>query len=178
MLNAMYTIMMLLPSSLIMLSANTYANIQVSFADGAPKDKFVIQNISECNIQNIAMTIDLLESTGRLIFDTTATGKGVEVFQPFEVTTGQITLNSARQFNDGDTQLSLNISSIKANDSVSFTIDVDDTLTESEFGNIRVTAPEISGGSVALKINNNKTSLTASFDKNGKAMLVMPECIS
>ena len=45
-------------------------------------------------MQDLALEIDLTQSEGRLIFDTTATGAGVEVFQPFEVTHGNIALVS------------------------------------------------------------------------------------
>jgi hypothetical protein len=160
---------------IVMLSENAYANIEVTFIEGAPKDKFVLNNTRECNLQDVTLKVDLSESEGRLIFDTTAMGKGVEVFQPFEVTKGQITLTSAEKVNDGDTPLSLNIKTIQAKDSVSFTIDVDDTLAESQLGNIRVTGTEVINASVTIDAKDNNT-LTASFDKNGKALLLMPKC--
>lgn len=159
----------------VLLSGHAYADIAVRFIESAPKDKFILHNTSECNLQDVALKIDLSGSEGGLIFDTTAAGKGVEVFQPFEVTKGQITLNSADKVNDGDTQLSLIIKNIEAKQTVSFTIDVDDTLIKSQLGNIRVTGTEITNASVSIVIKGNKI-LTASFDNQAKALLVMPKC--
>ena len=157
------------------LSANAYANIEVSFKDGAPKDKFELKNTSQCNVQSIELTIDLSKSLGRLIFDTTASGKGVEVFQPFEVVIGQIKQNKDSQVSDGGEKLSLEIKEIEPNGFASFTIDVDDTLTTSELGNIRVTDNEIAGALVMIDIKG-KGTVTATFDENGKALLIMPKC--
>jgi len=160
---------------LCIISSSSYANIEVQFRDGAPKDKFTISNKSICDVQKIAMNIDLTNSNGRLIFDTTASGQGVEVFQPFEVTKGQVSLNKTGNVNDGDKLLSLIITSIAANDTASFTIDVDDTLAKSELGNIRVTDAEIAKGTVSATINNNE-ALNATFDGKGKAVLLMANC--
>jgi hypothetical protein len=161
--------------SIYMLSFNANADIEVSFKDGAPKDKFTLENTSTCDLNDIVMTIDLSGSIGGLIFDTTESGEGVEVFQPFEVTKGQISLN-ATQINDGDKQLTLTIKTLKANDVAGFTIDVDDTLTRSELGNIRVTDTEIKGGSVSVNIKGHEVNTP--FDFNGKAVIVMSECTS
>jgi hypothetical protein len=90
-------------------------------------------------------------------------GQGVEVFQPFEITKGEMRLTSAEKVSDGDKRLSLNIESIKAKDFVSFTIDVDDTLVESQLGNIRVTGTEIKSASVSIDVKGNEI-LTALFD--------------
>lgn len=160
---------------LFMSPTNVFADIEVSFKDGAPKDRFVINNTSECSVQDIVLTIDLKNSAGGLIFDTTEMGEGIEVFQPFEVTKGQITLNTAEKVSDGDTHLSLLIKTIKANDSVSFTIDVDDTLTESQYGNIRVTDAEIKQATATVKMKD-KNAVTGEFDNAGKALITMSEC--
>ena len=61
------------------------ANVEVVFKESAPKDSFILNNESLCNFQDVLVKIDLSQSTGRLIFDTTASGAGVEVFQPFEI---------------------------------------------------------------------------------------------
>ena len=66
-------------------SAPVQADIVVNFVESAPKDRFVIENTGECEFENLVVEIDLSGSAGGLIFDTTATGAGVEVFQPFEV---------------------------------------------------------------------------------------------
>lgn len=151
---------MLLAILLAMLSTKAHANVEVTFIEGAPKDKFILSNTGECSLQDVDLKVDLSKSKGRLIFDTTAMGKGVEVFQPFEITRGEMKLTSAKTVSDGDKQLSLNIESIQAKDSVSFTIDVDDTLAESQLGNIRVTGNEITSALVSIDVKGIET-LTA-----------------
>ena len=87
-----------LPSCLFILAMFTgsaaQANVEIKFTESAPKDRFVIENTSKCDLNNMTLEIDLSQSAGRLIFDTTATGAGVEVFQPFEVTEGASLLTS------------------------------------------------------------------------------------
>lgn len=166
---------------LVIFSQSTYANIKAVFIEGAPKDKFVLSNTSECDLHNIDLTIDLSKSVGALVFDTKAMGKGVEVFQPFEVTKGNIKLTSADQVDDGATKLSLNIETIPANNSVSFTIDVDDTLTKSQSGNIIITGSEIENALLTLENKGSHSSeniSTASFNMKSIAVLAMPECKS
>ncbi|PKF62016.1 aggregation factor core [Psychromonas sp. psych-6C06] len=162
---------------LVMLCSSqyAYADIEVKFLEGAPKDKFVFKNTSECNLQNIVLKVDLSNSQGGLIFDTTATGQGVEVFQPFEVTEGELALTSSGKVKDGAKHLSLNVKSINAKQSVSFTIDVDDTLDRSELGNIRVSGNEITNAAVDINFDSEE-SATAVFNKQGKALLLMPQC--
>lgn len=158
-----------------MTSASVFANVEIQFRDGAPKDKFTISNNSQCTLQDIQLNIDLTDSLGALIFDTTASGQGVEVYQPFEVTKGSITLASTNTVKDGDKQLPLFIQSIQANETASFTIDVDDTLTNSELGNIRVTSSEIANGTASLTLKGSET-IKATFDNNGKAMVSIANC--
>ena len=117
----------------------------MSFYESAPKDSFVLKNTSECVLEDLVFNVDLSKTAGRLIFDTTSSGAGVEVFQPFEVVNGSLTLVSSAKVNDGDTNLKIKIKRIAPTDSVSFTIDVDDTLAKSALGNIRVADAEIAG---------------------------------
>jgi hypothetical protein len=159
---------------LLLVSSISQANIEVSFVDGAPKDRFVLNNIGECAMQNITANIDLSNSTGKLIFDTTATGAGVEVFQPFESSDGNIKLVNGNPVQDGETTLLLNIATLKANSSTRFTIDVDDTLKQSELGNIRVSGSEIENATIQIR-SMGRTS-EATFDKNGRALLAFTDC--
>ncbi len=162
-----------------------YANVEVSFFESAPKDRFVIKNISKCALENLIVEIDLTKSAGRLIFDTTAAGAGVEVFQPFEVREGSIDLISpgnAEDGNaedgdveDGDSKLSVSIASLLADETASFTIDVDDTLPKSELGKIRVSGAEIEGGLVKIGSAEGMFS-TGVFNSNSKTVVVLPPC--
>jgi len=160
---------------LLLLSKTAFADVEVTFIEGAPKDTFVIKNIGNCQLQDLTVKIDLEKSAGKLIFDTTATGAGVEVFQPFEVTNGSITLPSKDSVDDGDTSLILNIKSLAAKNMASFTIDVDDTLPVSELGKIRVADSEIKNGLVKIQ-SNNKVLGQGLFGSDSKATILNQGC--
>ena len=149
--------------------------LEVRFIESAPKDRFVISNLGECNLSNFVLTIDLTDSKGKLIFDTTETGAGVEVFQPFEVTEGNIELASTDFVNDGDTILSLKINELDGNTSSSFTIDLDDTLENSDLGMIRVTGAEIADASIIIKTVDEQ-SFSALFNDKSRASLALTKC--
>jgi hypothetical protein len=162
-------------SALIFAGQFAYADVEVTFVESAPKDRFVLNNTSQCDLKNVTVNLDLSNSVGKLIFDTTATGAGVEVFQPFEVRRGNLKLVSSTEVKDGDSTLSLSIENIAANDSVSFTIDVDDTLIQSELGNIRVSGSEITNASIEMNTKDQQAS-TASFNNKGKALVTLSSC--
>lgn len=159
----------------ICFTKTAFANIEVTFIEGAPKDTFVIKNIGNCPLTNLTVKIDLSHSAGKLIFDTTATGAGVEVFQPFEVTNGSITLSSNNNVDDGDSSLILNIKNLAIKNLASFTIDVDDTLPISELGKIRVAGSEIKNGLVKIQ-SGNKTLGQGVFGSDSKATIFNKMC--
>lgn len=159
----------------LLYSATLQANVQVEFFEDKPKDRFVISNTGNCNWRNLVVEIDLSQSAGGLIFDTSAAGAGVEVFQPFEVESGVIELLSADSVSDGDTGLVLKIPELLAGQSASFTIDVDDTLTRSERGKIRITGSEIQSGSISIRFDD-MFEVQAVFDQDSKAAVLPPHC--
>lgn len=162
-------------ASVLLCSQLAHANVEVNFVESAPKDRFVIENVGKCDLDNVTVDIDLTQSAGRLIFDTTSSGAGVEVFQPFEIGEGDLKLVSSVDVKDGDTGLSINVVSIQPGKSVSFTIDVDDTLTSSELGMIRVTGAEIENAQVSLRLGDDQP-VTAAFNGQSKALVVLPPC--
>lgn len=156
-------------------SQYSQANIEVSFTESAPKDRFSIKNAGTCDLKQLIVNIDLTQSDGLLIFDTTAVGAGVEVFQPFEIRTGNLALHSTKAVQDGDTELTVKIDNIRPNETVSFTIDVDDTLPKSELGMIRVTGPEMNNGRVQVGVGAGAMT-TATFGPNNKAVALLSTC--
>jgi len=52
---------------------------------------------------------------------------------------------------------------------------VDDTLTQSELGNIRVSGSEISNALIKITTKGQQTSV-AMFDNKGKALVSLPSC--
>lgn len=150
-----------------------YADINVLFSEGAPKDRFSFRNDTACDLTDLSLEIDLSSSSARLIFDTTGSGAGVEVFQPFERVNGQFAL--AGEVTDGEQQLTLQIEKFAAGETISFTIDVDDTLTASELGNIRVSSSEMQGSQVRLKASSGAV-VSATFGADNRSSLKIDSC--
>lgn len=150
--------------------------VEIKFVEGAPKDRFVITNVGSCGLDELTLELDLSPSAGMLIFDTSATGAGVEVFQPFEAEDGNSVQLVADTVDDGDAGLALNIAALGPGDRASFTIDVDDTLPRSDLGQIRVADSEISGAIASITLGNSETIVT---EFNGSlARATLPACSS
>ncbi len=158
--------------SLGFFSTHTLANLEAQFIEGAPKDTFIIKNTGRCAITNTTIAINLSPSKGQLIFDTSETGAGVEVYQPFEITAGGDALTSDGQtlsVSDGDQQLALPIQSLASGQTVSFTIDVDDNLTNSIRGKTQVVGSEMQGATIGISALS-----VASFNSNNSATVSIP----
>jgi hypothetical protein len=162
---------------LCVLSPPIQANIEVVFTESAPTDRFTIKNLGECTRGNLTMEFDLSRSVGKLLFDTVGTGSGENVFQPFEVADSNSNLKLTRPVTDGDSRLSLNIAVLPAKQSVSFTIDVDDTLTNSELRRTRISGSEIENGLVTITVDQS-TSYEGSFERDSTATILLPPCIN
>lgn len=147
------------------------ADLNISFIEGAPKDRFQINNDGSCDIKSATLSVDLSSSQGALIFDVTGSGAGVEVYQPFELVEGQSALATVPSVLDGQTALSLDVARLKPGASIAFTIDVDDTLGARE---ITVTGSEIAGATVRLAQGNQTNS--AVFSSAASATLPWQSC--
>ncbi len=148
------------------------ADIQARFIEGAPKDRFVIATeAGVCADGPITFTVDLEGSAGALIFDVTADGAGVEVFQPFELTTGAGSVSGVTPVVDGDTALSLTVDAFPAGAEVSFTIDVDDTVGTRE---ITVSQSEIIGAGIVVSAGGS--DLRGVFEDGPSAFVDLPDC--
>ncbi len=123
------------------------ADLKVTFDEGAPKDRFTFQNESSCAIRSSILTLDLSGSAAGLIFDVTASGAGVQVFQPLEMVSGEEFLAEIPSVKDGDNVVSFQLTEFPARSRLSFTIDVDDTKGGRE---ITVADSEIEGATVLL----------------------------
>ncbi len=148
-----------------------FADITLRFQESAPKDRFIIA--SDCAVSDIDMTIDLSGSAGSLIFDVTADGAGVEVFQPVEVQSGTAQMQPVV---DGDQTLTLRIPSIPVDADVIISADLDDVLTNSSLGQIRVAGSELNGAMISISIDGRPE--TATFE-GGETQVAFPHnCIS
>ena len=142
---------------------NCDVSLDVRFLEGAPVDRFVLTNGSERGIIQAEVQFDLRPSAGKLIFDTQSGGSGVEVYQPFQSTAANLDVA------DGAEGLRMPLGGLEAGASISFTIDVDDRLTASDLGQIRVSGSEIQGTVVTLTIDEH--SYSAVFNAKNLAVI-------
>lgn len=150
-----------------------WADVEVVFREGAPKDRFTIANVSGCPLGALDVTVDLSGSTAGLIFDVTGSGAGVQVFQPFDVVEGRQRLQSVPTVRDGDNQVTLALTGLDAGQRVAFTIDVDDTIGARE---ITVSGSEITGAGVRVRLSGRQQSAT--FTQNAIARVPVGGCVS
>jgi len=153
-------------------ATTAHADLDVRFIEGAPKDRFVISSATGlCADEAAAITVDLGPSAGKLIFDVTDAGAGVEVFQPFELVTGGEQVIEAPEVADGDTRVTLLVSDLAPGAEVAFTIDVDDTINARE---ITVSRSEITGAMAMLAVGG--VEVTGTFDESARAKVPWSGC--
>jgi hypothetical protein len=155
----------------VMMTSTAQADLNVKFVEGAPKDRFRIENTGTCDIQNASLSIDLSSSQGGLIFDVTSEGAGVEVFQPFEIVEGREAVSEIPAILDGQSNVTLEIEKLQPNQVIVFTIDVDDTLGQRE---ITVTGSEIKGGSIGFETAQRQEF--ALFSSGSLAEVTLSDC--
>lgn len=149
-----FRIALLSVAAAVAVASAAFADLNVRFVEGAPKDRFLLENTGSCVLQSAFVTLDLGSSRAGLIFDVSNAGAGVEVFQPFEIVEGDFTVLNRPTILDGDTKLTLELSDLKPGDAVAFTIDVDDTVGQRA---ITVSDDEISGATVAVQSAGNQS---------------------
>lgn len=155
----------------LLATASAYADIAAVFKEGAPKDRFTFTNVGGCDIVDATLTLDLSGSKSGLIFDVSGQGAGVEVFQPFEMVSGQKAVIEKPSVVDGASKIELKLAKLEPNASIAFTIDVDDTLGGRE---ITVSNSEFSG--VVVQLMQASKTYSAPFLANSKANLALPGC--
>ena len=137
------------------------ADITIRFQDSAPKDLFTMR--TNCPVADMQIVIDLTQSAGSLIFDVTADGAGVAVFQPVEVQAGAAQTQTVV---DGDQKLSLFVDALTAGAEIVISADLDDVLPQSQLGQTRVTGSELDGTSVTIDFAGMRESATFSGGTN------------
>ncbi|MEP4196786.1 MAG: aggregation factor core [Aliishimia sp.] len=155
----------------LLMSSPVYADVKVQFIEGAPKDRFVITNVGDCDWGARQLEIDFSASNGGLFFDVTGSGAGVEVFQPFEVTAGAERLVKEPTISDGDQSVTLDMSGLGLGETIAFTTDVDDTNGTRE---ITVANGEISGTTVSIFVGGKTHS--ANMDADAEVLITTSNC--
>ena len=149
------------------------------FVESAPRDRFFIENTSTTAWTISSANVDLSTSTGNLIFDITADGAGVEVFQPFRDDGGAAILAQEPVVTDGDQSITLAFTSFNPDESYEFSIDIDDQLADSDLGQIRVSSGEIAGTGLNLELTDDqgeKHSISGVFDASNQVLLSSEDC--
>ena len=152
------------------------ADVTVRFIEGAPKDRFIIE-AEGCAIGPHMLTIDLSPTAAGLIFDTDGSGPGVEVFQPFEIASGEEHVAHVLALGDGDNVLGLALTGLDVGDRVSFTIDLDDTMKKSALGQTRISNSEMMGAEVRVHSNEGEGG-NAVFGADALARVPLLGCLS
>lgn len=165
-----------LPSLFFSTAAFAASCIQIDaeFYEGAPRDRFIIKNNSSDKYSIESATLTLRGSKGRLIFDTIDGGKGVEVFQQFRSEESSAMLATKPTLKDGADTLALTFTHFDPNETYRFSLDVDDQLTNSELGQIRVSSSEMNGAQihyVVTDMSGKKHMISAVFGNNNSAKL-------
>lgn len=153
--------------TLATLAGPAAADLTVSFVDSAPKDIFEVTYTGTCPLPAETLRIDIGTAPAGLIFDTTASGAGVQVFQPFELVTGAALLAETPVIVDGDTVITLPLRGLTTGDIIRFTIDVDDTTSTRQ---ITVSGSEMAGATAFFGQSGR------AFDADGIARLETPGC--
>ncbi|MEM1365763.1 MAG: hypothetical protein AAGH82_08430 [Pseudomonadota bacterium] len=122
--------------------------INARFIEGAPTDRFEIENASANGWSISSATFDLSQTPAGLVFDTEDGGGGLEVFQPFKAAESSAKLGGISGLTDGGTTLILNFTSFAPGETFAFTIDIDDSLENSARRQTQVVGSEIEGVSL------------------------------
>lgn len=187
MLSAAVSFCCLIATANALVMANSSADTDICafsstarFIESAPRDRFSIQNTSTEGWLIHTIQLDLDGTEGKLIFDVTAQGAGVEVFQPFrDENDGEANLVSTPEVLDGDTKIKLEFENFTSGQQYQFSIDVDDQLTQSELGQIRVSGSEMMGATMTLDISGPDGAehlVTGAFDDSNRVTLLASTC--
>jgi hypothetical protein len=158
---------------LALTASQAFADVKVTFREGAPKDRFTIENTGNCPLGPLTVTIDLSGSAAGLVFDVTNRGAGVQVFQPFELVSGSANVIGNPSVRDGDNAVVLKLSALTKANPVAFTIDVDDTKGSRA---ITVSGSEITGASFTAVAGGETAKGT--FSSNATANAKLANCQS
>ena len=158
-------------ASSFMIASIAKADLRVSFDEGAPKDRFRIENAGTCSVSESSIMADLSTSEGGLIFDVTAEGEGVEVFHPFELVKWFGAIEGLPTVADGQTEDRSYIVSLAPDEVIEFTIDVDDTRGQRA---ITVSGAETEGAGVTY--SHAQVRESSFFSALFEAEILVPGC--
>lgn len=160
---------------LLALPTTALADLTVSFEEAAPTDFFIVENESDCELRDFVLRIDLNGTAGGLLFDVTAGGAGLSVYQPFQIAEGRESIRSFGEVSDGDRVATIEFARLEGRDRVVFTGDVDDTLANGPMGQTMIDGSEIAGAGISINLPGDPP-VTAVFGPNGRAAAKLKGC--
>lgn len=157
----------------LMVSGAAHAAIEARFVESAPKDRFEFTNAGACALADVEVVVDVSGAAGGVYFDTTASGAGVEVFQPLRMEKGAVTLASA-PVRDGDTAFTVRIGALEAGEQAVVSVDVDDRQASGALGQIRVAGSEMAGATIRVTVDGKTAS--AALGGDNRARIAAGDC--
>jgi len=151
---------------------------EIAFREGAPVDRFFIENASVEDWSIARVEIGLAGSAGRLVFDTVPGGAGRNVSRPFRAEAGEARLSAAPDVPDGAEGMALDFSRFGPGERFVFSIDMDDRMTA--VGGTQVAASELFDAAVTVTFAHARGGTeihAARFDDRNRARPAAP-CLS
>ncbi len=146
----------------------------VEFYESSDGDLFEVTNKSEAPWSVKTLTLILSGSSGRLIFDTASGGPGASMPAPLNVVSGDVGFAGASQVDDGGEVVALTFSAFLPGRMFLFSVDVDDRLADSGYGQADVSDGEMEGASVHAEMvhaNGRIARIKGAFDSHAIARL-------
>jgi hypothetical protein len=137
---------------LVVAQTTCKVDVTFTFTESAPRDRFEIRNDSSAGQPIQRARLELNGSAGRLFFDTAQGGAGVDVFQPFQVDSGEARLATVPVVKDGSDRIDLAFERFEPSQRFQFSIDVDDRLGDSDMGPTRVSGRELEGALLTVVV--------------------------
>ena len=143
-------------------------DIDVQFQDGNPFDRFIAFNRG-CPIAAATLTVDFTTSRGGIVIDTVRGGPGTRDPMDARLTEGNATLVAVT---DGDQGFVVDVIRFPTISAITVVMDVDDTTSLFEDGQVFADGQELSGTTVALTLNDETVS--TQLDTTGRGRLTIP----
>ncbi|MEK9673685.1 MAG: hypothetical protein VW268_14480 [Rhodospirillaceae bacterium] len=153
--------------------------IEVHFYESGP-DLWVIKNQSQEPWTLVTLEIILTGSNGKLVFDTEEGGLGYNSPYQFEAVDNDVGLAIVPKVTDGSEKLTLSFLSFEPGKSFMFTVDIDDRVGNSEWGQGHISGNEIHNTRAEALLTSKKFGKTVAkgaFGTDGKANLRGATCV-
>ena len=149
--------------------------LRVDYAESAPHDSVVVENLSPGDWQVSRLIWRLERSAGALIFDTLPGGAGMNAAYGFRALEGTVRVSDQPLVPDGATEMRILFEEVAPAARLRFAIDLDDTVRGIP-GTI-VDGPEIAGAEIEAEFVDGSglsLTLTGTFGADAVARLATP----